>query len=134
MKGLVITLAVFAANAFIAMADPAASCNDLVGTYAEPREPGKAILVVAYTNNEFSVMDATGKKTIVEVKQTEGGLVFVENPRARNVFRLSTSAKPGVYVFEYLGKHKQGSPLPEGPGEKREVVRTQLTQTSTDKK
>ena len=129
-----IAVAVIFANALIAMADPAASCNDLVGTYAEPREPARAILVVAYTNSQFSVTDASGKKTIVEVKQTEEGLVFVEDPRDRNVFRLSASAKPGVFVFEYLGKHKQGSPLPEGPGEKRELVRIQRTQSITETK
>ena len=134
MKSLMFGAAAFLAGTLLSIADPTNTCAKLVGTYAEPREPEKPILVVAYTNNQFSVTDVTGKKTIVEVKQTEGGLVFVEDPRDRNVFRLSASAKPGVYVFEYLGKHKQGSPLPEGPGEKREVVRIQLTQTSTDKK
>jgi len=109
----------------VCVAGPVAVCINLVGSYAEPKSPEKPLLTVAFTKGQFTVTDATGNKTIVSTTPTEKGLVFVEDPRDRNVFRLSSSGKPGVYLFEYLGDQKDGAPLPEKPASSREMVRVQ---------
>jgi hypothetical protein len=134
MRAFILGSATLLAGSLISMADPIAACTNLVGTYAEPKAPEKPLLTVAFTNGQFTVADATGNKTIMSTTPTEKGLVFVEDPRDRNVFRLSSSAKPGVYLFEYLGDQKDGVPLPEKPARSREMVRVQPERTNSGNK
>jgi hypothetical protein len=134
MRKLILTGALLILGCRICTADPVAACTNLVGTYAEPREPERPLLTIAFTNGEFAASDDPRKKTIVSVTPTEKGLVLVEDPRERNVFRLSRSEKPDVYVFEYLGKSKEDKPLPEGPGYKKEMIRVQPVEPGETRK
>ena len=130
MKALIVAVVVTLIGVSVGNADPVAACTNLVGTYAALETPDRPILTVTLTNGQFSVIDSDGRKTIVEVTPTEKGLVFVENPRNRHVFRLSSSTNLNMYVFERLGRHSEGSPLPEGPGQKLDIVRVQQAQTA----
>ena len=134
MKVLVLVVAVTITGLSVSNADPVSTCTNLVGTYAELETPDRPLLTVSFTNAQFSVIDNAGRKTIVDIVPTEKGLVFVENPRNRHVFRLSSSTNANAYVFERLGKHREGTPLPEGPGHKTDMVRVQPASTDANKK
>ena len=134
MRILTIAGAVVLAGALISRADPTAACTNLVGTYAEPRSPEKPLLTVSFANGQFAVADNTGKKQFVSATPTAQGLVIVEDPRDRNVFRLSAAPKPGVYLFEHFGRNKDGAPLPEKPKRARELVRVQPAQNNAENK
>jgi hypothetical protein len=129
MKALIVAVVVTLIGVSVGNADPVAACTNLVGTYAELETPDSPILTVTLTNGQFSVIVIGDLKTIVDVTPTEKGLVFVENPKTRHVVRLSSSTNLNMYVFELLGRHSEGSPLPEGPGLKLDIVRIQLAQT-----
>jgi len=123
MKTWLLAAVVCCTGAWAAGADATNACLNLVGTYAEPGAPAKPVLTIIFTNGQFAATDASGKKTIVSATPTARGLVMVEDPKDRNVFRLAATAKPGVFFFEYLGHHKAGQPLPEEALSRREVVR-----------
>jgi hypothetical protein len=101
----------------IAFADPMAVCTNLTGTYAEAEHAEKPLLSVAFTNGQFLVSDPTGKKNIVSATPTERGLVFVEDAKDRNTFRLSRISGTDEYVVERLGK--EGKPAAAGGGAQR---------------
>jgi hypothetical protein len=81
-----------------------AVCTNLTGTFAEPEHADKPVLAVAFTNGQFRVTDPAAKKTFVSATPTELGLVMVEDPEDRNVFRLARIAGTDEYTVEYLGK------------------------------
>ena len=92
----------------IVFADAMIVCTNLTGTYAEVERPETALLTVTFTNGSFLVTDPTAKKNIVNVIPTEQGLVFVEDQKDRNRFRLSRISGTDEYMVEDQGK--EGNP------------------------
>ena len=123
MKSGILAATAFLVGTLLSAANPTNTCMKLVGTYADPQRPEKLEMTVVFTNGQFVVTDLEGHKETVTATPTEHGLVFVEDPRDRNVFRISPSTKPGVFLFEHLGKHRVGTPLPERADWAKEMIR-----------
>jgi hypothetical protein len=134
MKKLVFLCACALVAVNAALADPMSACKMLVGTFAEPGKLAKPVLTVTLTNDQFTVTDLTGKKTIVTAKPSDSGLVIIEDPKDRNAFLLYFSTETGDYLFRHVGRAKDGKPLPDEPAHTKKLVKVEAPAVKSPEK